>query len=270
MRIQILTILIISCQSVFWAQNNGNQIAVATPKFTRETPSLQAPSNIVASDGTYDKFVLIRWETSENASTYKVFRTNNPKATTLQEVSNAWQKSTWVCDYSALPNVDYYYTVVASDGKRMSSMGTMDKGFLKKSTPMAIEERELLAEAEVYGAQKPLFLLIGEVTSNQATYRAGAAVELQIQFQNIFDQPTPRSEVRYFWSRDTVLDWNDQLLGTKLLSSILPNARFELNETIQLPTNLLEGNYSLIIVSSTEGMVLSSKTALIAIKIVNE
>lgn len=270
MRTILFAILVIVWQSSALAQYDRDRIAVAAPNRAWEMQPLQAPLHIVASDGIYDKFVLIRWESSEKASSYKVFRANNSKATSLQEVSNAWQKSTWVCDYSALPNVDYYYTVVASDGKIISPMGTMDKGFLKKSAPMANDERELLAETEVYGAQKQIFLLIGEAILDQLTYRAGATVQLGIHFQNIFDQPTPRSEVRYFLSQDAVLDWNDQLLGSKSLSSIPPNARFALTEAVQLPANLLSGNYNLIIVSSAEGAVLSSKTALTTVKIVNE
>ncbi len=252
------------------AQQSGERLVAAAANPNVSKPALQAPRDVVASDGTYDKFVLIRWEPSENATTYKVFRTNSPKATSLQEISNAWQKSTWLCDYSALPNVDYYYTVVASNGKEVSPTGTLDKGFLKKSGPMVIEERELLANADVYGAQKQLFLLIAEAVPDRTTYTAGATVRLDINFQNIFDQPTPRSEIRYFLSEDTILDWNDQALGMKSLSGVPANARFALIEQIILPADLLPGNYHLIIVSSAEGAVLSSKTAVAPIKIVNE
>ncbi len=267
---KLFFILAIVGQFPLLAQQTGDKIIAAAANHAPEALSLQAPRDISASDGIYDKFVLIRWEPSETATTYKVFRTTSTKATTLQEVSNAWQKSTWLCDYSALPNVDYYYTVVASDGKQVSPAGTLDKGFLKKNAPLANDERELLAENERYGAQKQLFLLIAGASTDQLIYPAGATVQLDIHFQNIFDQPTPPTEVRYFLSQNATLDWNDQLLGFKSLSNILPNAGFNLKDTVPLPANLLSGTYYLIIVSSTEGAMLSSKTALTTIKIVNE
>lgn len=270
MRNLLLVFIIIIWQWTLSAQQPGAKLATAVANQNTGKPALQAPRDVVASDGTYDKFVLVRWEPSENATTYKVFRTNSPKATSLQEISNAWQKSTWLCDYSALPNVDYYYTVVASNGKEVSPTGTLDKGFLKKASSMAIEERELLADADVYGAQKQLFLLIADAVPDRATYTTGATVQLDINFQNIFDQPTPRSEIRYFLSEDTVLDWNDEPLGMKSLSGVPANARFAMTEQITLPDNLLPGNYHLIIVSSAEGAVLSSKTAVAPIKIINE
>jgi hypothetical protein len=269
MRNVLFIFILIVWQWMLSAQQSGEKLVAAAANPNVSKLALQAPRDVVASDGTYDKFVLIRWEPSENATTYKVFRTNSPKATSLQEISNAWQKSTWLCDYSALPNVDYYYTVVASNGKEVSSTSMLDKGFLKKSGPMVIEERELLADADVYGAQKQLFLLIAEAVPDRTVYTAGATVQLDINFQNIFDQPTPRSEIRYFLSEDAILDWNDRALGMKSLSGVPANARFTLIEKINLPNNLLSGNYHIIIVSSTEGAVLSSKTAVAPIKIVN-
>ncbi len=267
---KLFFILALAGQLNVLAQQNGDKIIAAAANRTPEALLLQAPQDISASDGIYDKFVLIRWEPSETATTYKVFRTTSAKATSLQEVSNAWQKSTWLCDYSALPNVDYYYTVVASDGKQVSPTGTLDKGFLKKNAPLVNDERELLAENERYGAQKQLFLLIAGASTDQPTYRVGERAELDIHFQNIFDQPTPPTEVRYFLSQDATLDWNDQLLGFKSLSNILPNAGFNLKDAVTLPADLLSGTYYLIIVGSTEGAMLSSKTALTTLKIVNE
>ncbi|MEL7119051.1 MAG: hypothetical protein AAFO07_06410, partial [Bacteroidota bacterium] len=149
--------------------------AIQTPGQFTTSFKLKAPQNIFASKGTYDRYVLIRWEATEKARMYKVFRSNNAKANSLQEVSNKWQKSTWLCDYSALPNVDYYYTVVASDGDKVSPIGNMEKGFLKKSSPVAIEEKELASNSKVlYGSSKREFLLVSNISSDQITYRKGA------------------------------------------------------------------------------------------------
>lgn len=252
------------------AQENQGKIETSAANLNwNALPPLSAPREISASDGIYDKFILIRWEASENAAQYKVFRSTSAKANALQEVSNAWQKSTWLCDYTALPNVDYFYTVVASDGKSTSKMGTLDKGYLRKAGAVALEPGDLAMENEVYGAQRQIFLLIAGVNTVNKSFRPAETIEVNSQIQNIFEQAAPLTELRYFISEDAVLDWNDQLLKTKTLSSIPANAKLEVKESIVLPTNLLPGTYHLIVVSSTEGKILSSKTAIHTIKIGN-
>lgn len=235
--------------------------------YAQHSSAIEAPKQINASDGIYDRFILVRWEPAENAIQYKVFRSAKPEVVSLQEVSNGWQKSTWVCDYSALPNTDYYYTVVASTGEKLSNAGTFDKGFLKKTSAVAIEESHLLTEAEVYGAQKHIFLLISEVSTQSPDYLPGDVLNFSVVLQNIFDQPTLRSENRYFLSEDNILDWNDLRLGTELLSSVLPMATLKLNSTIQLPEQLLPGKYYLLIVNSSEGSILNSKTGIVSFNI---
>ena len=250
-------------------QEDSAKIETAAPNLGSIEFFPQAPREIAASDGIYDKFILIRWEASEQASTYKVFRSTSAKANSLQEVSNAWQKSTWLCDYTALPNVDYYYTVVSSDGKSTSKMGNLDKGYLRKNGALALEPSNLLAENESFGAQRQIFLLIASVNTPLRSFRSTETIEVNTQIHNIFEQATPLTELRYFFSEDGTLDWNDKLVKTKTLSNIPANAKFQVNEQIILPDNLLAGTYYLIVVSSTEGQILSSKTALSTIKISN-
>lgn len=232
---------------------------------------LASPADIEASDGTYEKFVLVRWQPSEKALNYKVFRALNEQSTTLQEVSNNWQKSTWICDYSAVPDVTYFYTVVASNGKDISPTGTFDKGYLKKKGPVAIDDSGLMADRDVLvGAQKKIFLLIAEVMPDKIDYFPGQSMRVNIELQNIFDQPTHNTELRYFLSDDAVFDWNDSLLGMKSLSSLPSNVHFQLEESITLPDDTLAGEYFILFVASTEGEILSSKTAITKILIKNE
>ena len=169
----LLTSLVLGSIAKGMAQVDSVKIETGAPNVAPQVSVPQAPREISASDGIYDKFILIRWEASEQALAYKVFRSTSAKASSLQEVSNAWQKSTWLCDYTALPNVDYYYTVVANDGKSNSKMGPLDKGFLRKSGAVAIEASDLLAENEAFGAQRQIFLLIGSVTTPNRTFRSG-------------------------------------------------------------------------------------------------
>lgn len=252
-----------------WAQIDSTKIETGAPNPGLIEYIPQAPREISASDGIYDKFILIRWESSEHAFQYKVFRATSPNASSLQEVSNAWQKSTWLCDYSALPNVDYYYTVVASDGKSTSKMGIFDKGYLRKNDAIALDPTGLLAENEAYGAQRQIFLLIAGVGLPSGNFKPGETIEVNTSIQNIFEQATPLTELRYFFSTNGTLEWDDKLLKTKVLSNIPANARLQVKEQVTLPSNLLAGTYYLIVVSSVEGQVISSKTALSAIKIGN-
>lgn len=227
-----------------------------------------APRDVHASDGIYDKFVLIRWEPSENATQYKVFRADKPNSSSLQSLSNTWQKSTWLCDYSALPGVDYYYTVVASSGREVSPASQADKGFVKKKAGMANEEMEGLSSNEAYGDPQQVFLLIAELFTSKQEYRPGEPITISVRLQNIFDKASARTEVRYYLSKDAVLDWNDELLARKMLSSIQGNAALTLSEDLVLPQNLLPGAYHIIAVCSAEGAILGSKTDLTTFKIV--
>lgn len=260
-------LMIISLLSI---QVTNAQIIAKSANSSATVVNFPSPKGIEASDGTYDKFVLIRWEATEKATDYKVLRTTSPKATTLQEISNGWQKSTWICDYSAQPNVDYYYTVVATNGKETSSIGELNKGFLKKKEDIVIEDKELLAENEAYGTQKKIFLLASSLNPNKNKYLSAERVSLSTYFQNIFDQPTPKTEIRIYLSLDNILDWNDQLLHTKSLSSLPANVNFKLTEEFHLPENMLDGVYHLIVVTSPENAILDSKIISTTITVINQ
>ncbi|MFM9946565.1 MAG: hypothetical protein ACKV1O_01375 [Saprospiraceae bacterium] len=229
--------------------------------------TIQAPKDVVASDGTYDKFVLVRWEISDQATAYKVFRSTNPKGSTLQEVSNAWQKSTWICDYSAQPGVHYFYTVVASNGPKMSPTSNFDKGFIRVRA-IANEEEEGLADNTAYGAPQQVFLLASDMNLSTPQQKSGEKIGVSVQLQNVFDKQAPRTEVRFFLSEDTMLSWSDKLLATKTLSSTPAQVSFVLEESVLLPEGMLPGQYYLIVVCSSEGEVLNSKTDLTALQII--
>jgi hypothetical protein len=250
------------------AQSGESRLVVGASNRNAQASNINAPRNIEASDGAYDKFVLIRWEPAENATQYMVFRSASAKAGSLQQISNAWQKSTWVSDYSALPNVDYYYTVVASNGQEKSAIGQFDKGFIKKSNAVAQEEH-LLSSTEPYGEFRKIFMQIDSVTLDKSAYRSGDAVDIKVNMQNILEQQAPRTELRFFLSQDSKLDWNDRQLSHKSLSGIRPNAKFDLTERLQLPEGMLPGTYFLFTVSSQEGEILLSKKEMTVLKIVN-
>jgi hypothetical protein len=265
--IKNFVLLLFSLHSLQSAGQDAQQIPMGAPHGqTLEAAGPNAPKDVKASDGVYDKFVLVLWENSENANSYKVFRSTDPKKSALQEVSRSWQKSNWLCDYTALPGVKYHYAVVASNGKIVSPTSQFDQGHVR-TTPVAIEGGELSA-TEAYAAPHLVYLLASGLKASQKDLRAGESFELEANLQNIFDQATSRTEVRVFLSKNAQLDWDDQLLGRRNLSSVLPNAAFVFKENLSLPADALPGEYHLIMVCSAEGEILGSKTDSTLIQII--
>lgn len=219
-----------------------------------------------ASDGTYDKFVLVSWKAVELVEGYKVFRTTDPNKQSLQEISNGWQNSTWLCDYTALPGVDYYYSVAARSGERPSSLSPVDKGFVKKQTPM-VNDQELLTSNERYAEPQRYFLMVANLAADQSSYAPQDEVNLSCELENIFDRIIPQTEIRVFLSVDSQLDWDDVQLTPqpKIYSQFPPEAKYEVQLEVSLPKDLRTGSYYLIVASSSDKELIHTKLAFIKI-----
>jgi hypothetical protein len=225
------------------------ETATPNPQAFLSTP----PRDVSASDGEHEKYVLIRWEASETANTYRVFRSTSPNATNLLEISKGWQKNTWLCDYGVQPSVDYYYAVMSFDGKQQSTLSKFDKGFLRKKT-------------EAAGPIQPL--VISAVTPDKTDYKSGEKVALEINLQNLLEEPTQPVEAHIFLSQDVIWDFSDKPIGQKTFSSFPGNLNINLKETITLPDGLLPGTeYKIIVVFATKGDILHSATGVTKIKI---
>ena len=227
----------------------------------------KAATGLNASDGVYDKFVLIRWEAPESGGQYRVFRATSASGASLQELTKSWQKSTWFCDYSAEKGRDYYYAVMGSDGKQSAPLSRFDKGFVRKETDTAQEDLLSANTPDRYAAGRQLFVLVADVQADSALYQQGAAMDLEIALQNIFEESSPRTELHIYLSGDATWDFNDQLLLNKTYSGLPANARVTLKESLTLPAFLLPGMYHLIVVASPEGNILQAKTGSLPINI---
>lgn len=224
-------------------------------------------SQVHASDGVYDKFVLIRWEAPEKTSDYRLFRALSATGASMQELTKSWQKSTWFCDYSAEKGRDYFYAVLGSDGKTSTPLSRFDKGFLKKDDKVANDESLTAITPDKYAAAKQIFVLVSEISTDSTTYAAGTAVRLSIGLQNIFDEPSPRTEIRVYLSSDSSWDFDDKLLTNKTFSSFPANLKVPLNETVRLPDDLLPGACYLLVVAAPDGNILNAKTGSVTINI---
>jgi hypothetical protein len=228
------------------------------------------PTNVNASDGIYEKFVLIRWEGSDQMTDYRLFRASSANGASMRELSKNWQKSTWFCDYSAEVGRDYYYAVMGSDGKTTSALTRFDKGFLRKGAiHIAQDDTYTSTTPDRYAAPKQLFMLVSEVQADAKQYAAGAEVQLQVSLQNIFEENIPRTELRIYLSNDVNWSFDDVLLSNKAYSGFPANAKPTLTERIKLPAAMLSGTYHLLVVAAPEGNILNAKTGTTYIYISN-
>ena len=230
---------------------------------------LKPPAAVHASDGTYDKFVLIRWDAVDNLAGYRLFRSVSPSGASMQELTKAAQKSTWFCDYSAEKGRDYFYAVVSADSDKKSALSHFDKGFLRKDDKVAQEDLLSANTPDKVAAGRQVFVLVSELKTDTLAYPLNRALKLSIELQNIFEESTPRTDVRVFLSADTIWDFDDALLASRQYSGFPGNLKVTLNETLQLPPTVLPGDYYLLVTASPEGNILNAKTGTIKITIYN-
>jgi hypothetical protein len=220
----------------------------------------QFADNVNASDGTYEKFVLIRWEATDKGGDYRLFRASSPNGASMKELTKSWQKSNWFCDYSAEKGRDYYYAIMESDGKKSTPLSKFDKGFLRKPETIAQEESLSSTGPDRYAAAKVLFMLVSEVSIDTISYAAGSSVPVQVGLQNIFEEAVSSTDVRVYLSRDAAWDFEDQLLVSKRYSGFPSGFKGNVNEKVRLPNDLLPSMYYLIVVTAPDGNILHAKT----------
>ncbi|MBK9337888.1 MAG: hypothetical protein IPM98_15615 [Lewinellaceae bacterium] len=249
------------CLTAVHAQQSTSRMGIGN------TVAPPPPVNLNASDGVYDKFVLIRWEPAGKASEYRLFRSTSPSGASLIELTRSGQSSTWFCDYGAEKGKDYYYAVMGSEGKTYSPLSPFDKGFLRKDGKVAQDESLTAVEQEKYAAPKVVFVLVENIKTDADAYVSGGMAGLSIAVHNIFDEPAHRTELRIYLSADATWDFNDRLLLTKTYSGFPAGARAVLEEATLLPDPLLPGEYFLLVVLAPEGDILNAKTGATIINI---
>lgn len=230
---------------------SANQTATSSPL---------VPASIIASDGVYEKFVLVLWEGADKTGNYRVFRATTDGGASMLELTKNWQKSTWFCDYSAEKGRDYFYAVMGSDGKTSSPLSRFDKGFVRKDDKSAYDETLSSVTPDRYGEAKQIFVLVAEVGTDTSAYAAGNTAKLRIGLQNVFNEPTPRTELRVYLSTDSAWDFNDALLTSKAYSGFPAELKSVLEEQVVLPKKVLPGQYHLLIVTAPEGNILKAQT----------
>jgi fibronectin type 3 domain-containing protein len=119
------------------AASNSGQAASGFSVSDSGYRKLAAPTNALASQGTYDNHVRITWSSVPGATHYRVFRNtvNNP----MEAMGvGPWVTTTTCDDTTAEPCVTYYYWVqaaVSSTGSRTSDLSTEVTGWRPMPVP---------------------------------------------------------------------------------------------------------------------------------------
>ena len=113
------------------------------------------PTNVQASDGTYNNKVVVTWSGS-SGNYFRVYR-NTSNSTSSATALGSWQTAMTFNDYSAVANVTYYYWVKAAsnaNGSNSSGFSTYNTGWRSGSIAPPQDETIVLSlessEFEVY------------------------------------------------------------------------------------------------------------------------
>ncbi len=98
--------------SIVTGQTGGSQLA--------------APTNVTASDNSYNSKVGLYWDTIRGATLYRVFRNTVNDPATAADVGTTPMNSFF--DISAVPGQTFFYWVRAENGTIVSSFSTADQG----------------------------------------------------------------------------------------------------------------------------------------------
>lgn len=237
---------------------------------TMGAPMSQSAHQVQASDGVYDKFVLVRWEEVAGSTGYRLFRANSASGASMQELTKSWQKSTWFCDYSAERGKDYFYAVMANVNGKSSPLTAFDKGYKRKEESFATEESLTATGGEKVAAGKQVFLLVSDVRVDSAAVTVGGPMRVQMKLENVFDQPTPGADVRWYLSQNNIWDFSDTLLSERTFSSFPAGAETVVSETLVLPEKILPGTYYILVVAAPDGQILHAKTGSVEITVTSK
>jgi len=213
-----------------------------------------APEALTASDGTYDDYVLVRWDARAGVDGYKVFRRAHPDHGSFQEITKEWRKSTWLCDYGAQPGVTYYYTVVGTRAGSQSDMAVYDAGFVAKNK-YVIGGEGITAADDLYADPPRYLLAVADAAATAAAYRPGRAVTLRYQLTNPYEADIGDTEIMFVLSRDENYGWDDRKLleRAKTYADFPARGELAMKETLRLPNDVRPGNYFILIVNARKG-----------------
>lgn len=237
----IIVTLITSCNQ------KGNNILKNSSDIDKLSVLIGPPDTVFASDGVYDKYVLVYWNAVQNAEGYKVYRTEVNNVGSKKEITKNIQQETWLSDYSAKVDHKYNYEIQTLVGDQKSRLSSADLGFLKQADSYAsyIENEESVLTWA--GTKSQLFINI-ETTSLYVEDKIAVDYEIKGDIQK-------NSQVRFYLSSDSVLSWGDNFLSNIDINNFESTSNLEGSTTLILPATISSGSYFLLSVYSTDGSI---------------
>lgn len=129
----------------------------------REDPVLEAPLDIIASDGDFSDRVTLSWSASSGAESYTLYRSESEDSSLAEELASSIV-STSFDDLSAAPDVTYFYWVKAVSADLISEFGLSNAGFafrekIATSWALAVGSDTL----SIDGGTVEILLTVGEI-----------------------------------------------------------------------------------------------------------
>ncbi len=181
-----------------------------------------------ASDGEYARHVLITWNRTDDAASYRVLRSvqNIPED---RKVIADWQTKAapiWM-DAEAKPGMKYYYSVevLYHSGKKI--MSKSDIGYREAMTDMATEEELLSYEEVMANPQREVSLKDTVLMSRPeiiVTSKPRKELNIRIVLYNIGVQHVKNASISYYLSEDDLWDTEDTFLIEKEAIDIMGRA----------------------------------------------
>src|SRR5436190_22694452 len=99
---------------------------VSSFRTTGQGGALSAPTNVVASDGSYISKVGLTWDTIRNATNYRIFRNTVNNPATATDVGTTANNALF--DQTGLASTGYFYWVRAENASTVSEFSVPDTG----------------------------------------------------------------------------------------------------------------------------------------------
>lgn len=195
------------------------------------------PEQINASDGTYTKYVLIRWMSSGATKNFQVFKSGDNQVKNAILLNQQKLESSWLLDYDVKPGVKYNYWVKATyDTKTTSPYSIPDEGFAASLENIALDQETIEASIENLATNDP-----ERFTTNpflEPMVNDTRSTDFSI------DLNTPKADQKFPPSHDLLIEFNgtieeEVLPEQKLLLHIYTNDKAHFIEDIILVKTVL-------------------------------
>ena len=170
--------------------------------------SIQAPTNVNASNGSYTSYVQVSWDSISSVASYTVYRSTSENGTYLQIADNL---SSPYNDTSAVAGTTYYYKIKACTGSvgsiACSNYSDYDSGYLPSVLIAdAVDNTNLSftssGDANWYGQTQTFYYDSDAAQSGDIDHDQQSCMQTTV---------TGSSDLSFYWKISSV-DYNDDYL----------------------------------------------------------